>query len=88
MLSKCSQQVRIQDFEKKVGGGGLRVTVLKYGVSCACAQRFFPPLYEVWGSPRRGGGEGRGVLTAKTPWIRPCSLNVVSYLSLHARINM
>ena len=65
-------QGRIQDFGM---GRGVRITVIstKRGVFARTCTTFFPPLYEVWGSPKYRGG---GVLTPKTPppWIRPCPL--------------
>ena len=33
----------------------------------------FFPLYEVWGSPKRGGGGG-GV--SEPPWIRRCNMHL------------
>ena len=58
-LLMTSDMGGIQDFGKG-GGGAVRVTVKYYNVVYL---RFFP-LYEVWGSPKRGGG---GVLTLRTP---------------------
>ena len=62
--SPCNNRLtqgRIQDFGKGGGGGGGGVS------TCTKTQHFrthardiFPPLYDVWGSPKRvvGGGGG------------------------------
>ena len=38
------------------GGGGVQVTVLKRSLFAHTHATFFFPLYEVWGSPKRGAG--------------------------------
>ena len=49
------------------GGGGNRVTVNYQNVLqlCTCAQRFFSPLYEVWGWSKRRTPR------IPPPWIPP-----------------
>ena len=61
-------QGRIEDFGK---GGPGNCQVLKCSVFVHMHPPFFP-LYEVWGSPKKGGGEGFLALrTPRTPLLDP-----------------
>ena len=46
-------------FRKGWGGGGVTVKYLNMAFLCAHSQRF-SPIYDVWGSPKRGGGAPGG----------------------------